>query len=154
MSRAQTSGAELNERELAAWRGMLRVHSRMVAVLDAELDREHGLPLSSYEVLLQLAEAPAHELRMGELADRLLLSRSGLTRMVDRLCREGLLERASCEDDRRGSYARLTKKGVRRFERARPTHLRGVREHYLSQLDEAEQEALGEAFERLIAGSP
>ena len=153
MRRSVTSGAELRERELAAWRGMLRVHSRTVAKLDAELDREHGLSLSSYEVLLNLADAPAREMRMGELAELLLLSRSGLTRLVDRLCREGLLERVNCEDDRRGSYARLTAAGLARFKSARPSHLRGVREHFLSRLPTAQQEALGTAFDRILQGA-
>ena len=75
-------------RELAAWRGMLDTHSRLIARLDAELERDHGLPLSSYEVLMYLADAEG-ELRMGELAERLLLSRSGITRLVDRLDARG-----------------------------------------------------------------
>ncbi|HEX6116660.1 MAG TPA: MarR family transcriptional regulator, partial [Solirubrobacterales bacterium] len=76
---------ELDDRELAAWRGFLRAHREVVAHLDEELQRAHDLPLSSYEVLLYLAEAEDGRLRMGELAERLLLSRSGLTRLVDRL---------------------------------------------------------------------
>src|SRR5436190_12035854 len=74
----------LTERELGAWRGLLETHSRIVARLDSELEREHGLSLSSYEVLMYLADADGARLRMGELADRLLLSRSGITRLVDR----------------------------------------------------------------------
>ena len=109
----------LTPRELAAWRGMLATHSRMVAALDEDLEREHGLPLGSYEVLLHLAEAPDRSLRMGALADGLLLSRSGLTRLVDRLAGRGLVERHSCPDDRRGTFARLTPSGLELFERAR-----------------------------------
>ncbi|MET0751454.1 MAG: helix-turn-helix domain-containing protein, partial [Solirubrobacterales bacterium] len=73
----------LTGRELDAWRGMLETHSRMVAELDAELEREHGLPLTSYEVLMYLGDADGNKLRMGELADKLLLSRSGITRLAD-----------------------------------------------------------------------
>ncbi len=139
----------LNESEIAAWRGLLRSHSSVIAELDAELEREHGLPLTSYEVLLQLAEAPDCSLRMGTLAERLYLSRSGLTRLVDRLVKQGLLVRADCESDRRGSYAQLTTEGRRRFDRARPTHLAGVRRHFLSRLDEADQARLAEIWEKI-----
>lgn len=140
----------LDERELGAWRGMLITHSRVIAALDEELEREHGLALGSYEVLLQLAEAPDHSLRMGTLADRLLLSRSGLTRLVDRLATRSLVERNSCEDDRRGTYARLTPAGLVRFEEARPTHLRGVREHFLGRLSDEELDQLAGTWGRVL----
>ncbi len=139
----------LEPRELAAWRGMLQVHSRVIAAHDEELEREHGLPLGSYEVLLHLADAPEHSLRMGALADGLLLSRSGLTRLVDRLAARGLVERHSCPDDRRGTFARLTSAGQELFERARPTHLRGVREHFLGRLDDADLANLARAWEKV-----
>ena len=147
---ATTKAEQLSDRELAAWRGMLAAHSRVIAALDEELEREHGLPLGSYEVLLYLAEAPDRALRMGELADRLLLSRSGLTRLVDRLAAQGLVERTSCPADRRGTYARLTDAGLARFREARPTHLRGVREHFLDRLDEPDLDRLGAAWRRIL----
>ena len=117
----------LDSEELAAWRGLLRVHSSMTKALDAELVAEHGLSLSSYEVLLFLADSPAGQLRMSELADGVLLSRSGLTRLVDRLERDGLLRRERCEDDQRGWFAAITAEGRELFARARKTHLAGVR---------------------------
>src|SRR3954471_22091839 len=89
---------ELSEAELGAWRGFLRVHSALVKALDAELLQAHGLPLSSYEVLINLEAAPGHRRRMSELAESVLLSRSGMTRLVDRLEREGLIERDQCSD--------------------------------------------------------
>ena len=92
----------LDAEELAAWRGMLRTHARLTKALDVELVSAHGLPLTSYEVLLHLADSPDGRLRMSELADSVLLSRSGLTRLVDRLERQGLLGRESCPNDRRG----------------------------------------------------
>lgn len=144
----------LSAAELAAWRGLLAVHSSMIARLDAELEREHGLPLSWYEVLLHLAEAPDGSLRMGELADRLFLSRSGLTRLIDRLVKAGLVEREACESDRRGYFARLTEMGRVRFMQARPTHLRGVREHFLSKLGRRDLEALGRAWEKVGSVPP
>jgi DNA-binding MarR family transcriptional regulator len=139
----------LSESEVAAWRGLLRSHSAWIAELEAELEREHGLPLTSYEVLLQLAEAPDCSLRMGALAERLYLSRSGLTRLVDRLDKQGLVERAECESDRRGSYAQLTADGRRRFDRARPTHLAGIRRHFLGRLDESDQARLAQIWAKI-----
>lgn len=139
----------LTDLELDAWRGMLAVHSATLASLDAELEREHGLPLTSYEVLLHLADAEGGSLRMGELAERLFLSRSGLTRLIDRLVKAGLVERAVCESDRRGFYATLTPEGKRVFAEAQPTHLRGIREHFLSKLGNTEQRALAAAWVEL-----
>ena len=93
---------ELEPEQLGAWRGMLRVHSALVKALDAELLATHGLPLTSYEVLINLQAAPDRRRRMAELAEGVLLSRSGVTRLVDRLEREGLLVRDTCVDDGRG----------------------------------------------------
>src|SRR5919106_6003572 len=126
--------APLTQRELDAWRGLLRAHRDVVARLDAELEREQGLPLSSYEVLISLADAPGGRLRMGELAGALLLSRSGLTRLVDRLERQGMVERERCEDDARGYFAVITAAGRDRLLSARPAHLAGVRRHFLEHL--------------------
>ncbi len=148
---ATTASPALSERELAAWRGLLEVHSATIAQLDAELEQEHGLPLSSYEVLLHLHDAPDCALRMGQLAERLFLSRSGLTRLIDRLAKAGLVERVECESDRRGSYGRLTAEGRARFEAARPTHLRGVREHFLSKLSGADLDQLAGIWARISA---
>ena len=148
------SGHTLDQRELNAWRGMLRVHSAMVRRLDEELERAHGLPLTSYEVLLRLADAPDGALRMGRLADELFLSRSGLTRLIDRLVKAGLVERTNCESDRRGSFAKLTDEGRRRFDEARPTHLDGVREHFLSKLDDDDLADLAAVWSKVDAGAP
>jgi DNA-binding MarR family transcriptional regulator len=100
MPTAQTAGHQLSPIELGAWRGFLRVHAALVKSLDAELASAHDLPLSSYEVLLTLEAAPGHKRRMSELADSVLLSRSGMTRLVDRLERDGLLERDHCRTPR------------------------------------------------------
>ena len=145
-----TPSSLLSDRELAAWRGLLEVHSTLVAELDAELERAHGLPLTSYEVLMYLGDAPEGKLRMGELAERLLLSRSGITRLVDRLARQGLLERERCEDDGRGYYALLTPRGREALAVARPAHLAGVRRRFLDRLDPAEIDALGAIWGLLL----
>jgi DNA-binding MarR family transcriptional regulator len=143
------SSSLLSERELAAWKGMLATHSRLVHELDAELERDHGLPLSSYEVLMNLADAEDNRLRMGELADRLLLSRSGITRLADRLEKQGLIERRRCDDDGRGYYAWLTDSGRDLIIAARPDHLDGVRRHFLNRLGPDDIKALGAIWDRL-----
>jgi DNA-binding MarR family transcriptional regulator len=143
----------LDREELGAWRGLLRVHAGMTKALDAELIREHGLPLSSYEVLLFLADAPGGRLRMSELAEGVLLSRSGLTRLVDRMERDGLLRRERCEDDARGYHALITDKGRELFGRARRTHLDGVRERFLSHLSTEELRTLARLWEKLAPGA-
>lgn len=135
--------------ELDAWRGFLRAHAGIVRALDDELQAEHGLPLTSYEVLLYLAEAPANRLRMSELASSLLLSQSGVTRLVDRLEREGLVRRERCEEDGRGLFAVLSPQGEARFQEVRPTHLAGVRRLFLDPLSPADQRALTGVWEHL-----
>jgi len=150
-SPTQPAPAELlTPRELGAWRGMLRVHATLTKALDAELEARHGLPLTSYEVLLFLQEAQEERMRMCDLASSVLLSRSGLSRLVDRLERDGLLAREACAADARGAFARLTPKGREVLAEARATHLAGIRAMFLSQLSEAEQELLAGIWERLL----
>lgn len=150
---SQASVKPLNTVELGAWRGLLRVHADLVRELDAELELEHGLPLSSYEVLLHLHDAPGRRLRMNELAHSVLLTVSGITRVVDRLVRDGLVARERCETDRRGLNAVLTDAGVEAFLAARCTHLRGIRERFLSRLDRTEQERLSAIWDTLLPGA-
>jgi DNA-binding MarR family transcriptional regulator len=145
--------AELSAVELSAWRGLLRVHSALVHDLDAELEAAHSLPLSSYDVLIHLQSAPGRRLRMAELAERVLLSRSGMTRLVDRLVRDGLIERHTCEDDGRGSFAVLTEAGEALLARARPTHLAGVRERFLRHFSDGELVTLAGYWERVKSGA-
>ena len=139
----------LDEEELAAWRGMLRAHAELVRELDAELAREHDMPLSSYEVLLFLNDSEDGRMRMSELADSALLSRSGLTRLVDRLERQGLLTRERCESDARGWFAEITPEGRRAFGAARKTHLDGVRRAFLSHFSRDELRTLGGLWQKL-----
>jgi DNA-binding MarR family transcriptional regulator len=147
------SGAQLNEDELSAWRNFLRTHARITRALDAELIAAHGLPLSSYEVLLFLEDAPDSKLRMSELAESVLLSRSGLTRMVDRLEEGGLVRREPCEDDLRGFNAVLTEAGRRALLEARKTHLSGVRRLFLEHFSVEEQRLLGRYWDRVMEGA-
>ena len=149
MKRTRNGEDRLSEDEIAAWKGMLRAHRDLVVSLDAQLEREHSLPLSSYEVLMVLADSPDGRARMGELADQLLLSRSGLTRLVDRLVRQGWVERTPCEDDARGLYAAITRSGRAKLKKARPAHLDGVRAGFLSKLSDSDLDALSRAWRQL-----
>lgn len=150
MATVTTTITELTEAELAAWRGFLRVHTALFKQLDAELEAAHNLPLSSYGVLIALRAAPNGRLRMADLAERALLSRSGMTRLVDRLERQGLLKRCSCSDDARGCFAVLTDGGAALLDRARPTHLDGVRARFLAHLDDDDLERLAGIWERVL----
>jgi DNA-binding MarR family transcriptional regulator len=123
-----------HDHRLATWAAFLRAHARVVRELERELQAEQHMALTDYDVLVQLAAADDRRLRMSDLADRLLLSRSGVTRLVDRLVGEGLVERVSCDTDRRGLWAALTDAGLARLRSAAPTHLRGVSEHFLDLL--------------------
>jgi DNA-binding MarR family transcriptional regulator len=132
-----------------AWRGLLRAHACLAKRLDAALEQAHSLPLSSYEVLDRLEDASGGRMRMCDLAEQAQLSRSGLTRLVDRLEREQLLERCSCEQDARGSFACLTESGRERLAEARVTHLAVVREQFFSRFSEDELALLADMCQRV-----
>lgn len=144
----------LTPAQLNAWRSFLRLHAKVTQILDAELTGECELPLGSYEVLLHLNEAPDKRLRMTQLASRVVLSRSGLTRLVDRMEREGLIRREACPSDLRGTNAVLTEEGLERLRAAAPTHVRGVREHLVDRLTDEEIDVIGRAFRRVIDELP
>src|ERR671927_1748836 len=141
-----TTTPRFTELELDAWRGFLRTHAALVRELDEELTERHGLPLSSYDVLVQLDTAPEGRLRMSHLADAVLLSRSGLSRLVTRLEKQGLLEREECSSDARGAFAAITEKGREKLAEARATHRAGVRERFLDKLGEREQRQLARVW--------
>ena len=153
MERQRETGGRLSPDELAAWRGFLRVQSSLFHQLDTELSATHDLPLRSYEVLLLLEDAPDRRLRMTDLSRNVLLSPSGLTRLVDRLEREGLVGRERCPEDGRGFYAVLTDTGDRRLQEARATHLAGVRRLFLDQLGADDLRRLTAYWELLVPGS-
>jgi len=142
--------AELDEVELSALRGLVRVHAALVKALDAELEARHGLPLTSYEVLRSLRKSPHGKLRMAELAEHALLSRSGMTRLIDRLEREGMVGRSTCDKDGRGCYAGLTDHGRQTVEQARSTHIAVVRAGFLRHFSEDEMREMATMFERVL----
>jgi DNA-binding MarR family transcriptional regulator len=148
-STSAATADRLGPDELRAWRGMLKAHAALSSALDADLQREHGLSVPAYEVLMFVGDADGGKLRMADIAERVLLSRSGLTRLVDRLVEHGLVERDTCADDGRGSYAVLTPAGRAKLDAARRTHLQGVRDRFLSRFSPGEQRLLGDLWDRL-----
>ena len=148
MSTIDTTTAPLTEQELAAWRGLLEAHALLTRQLDAQMHAEHGLSLSAYEVLMFLDDAPDHRMRMSEIAARVLLSRSGCTRLVDRLAEQGYVTRCAAASDGRGLYAQLTNEGVNKIKAARATHREGIRRYFLDRVTPADQVALGDIWSR------
>jgi DNA-binding MarR family transcriptional regulator len=151
MSRsAPRTDTEVPPDQLAAWVAFLQAHARATELLARELKCEEGLPLAWYDVLVQLHEAEDHRLRMQELADAVLLSRSGLTRLIDRMERDGLVCRRACSDDRRGTFAELTEVGAARLRATAPTHMRGIREHFCDLFDAEEAGVLEDLLRRVV----
>lgn len=136
---------------LSAWRLLLETHASVVERLGEELETECGLPLSWYDVLYQLSTAPGQRLRMRDLAAAVLLSRSGLTRLVDRLAEAGLVEREAHPSDGRGANAVLTAAGRAALRRAAPVHLRGIEAHFARHLCAEDVGALCAALGRVVA---
>ena len=132
---------------MRAWQALLHAHHQVNGALDRELREEHDLSLPSYDVLLRLARAPGRALRMTDLAERVMLSPSGLTRLVDRLVARGLVARRPDPDDGRVALASLTDQGLRLVRGAARTHLRGIREHFTGRLDEDQLEHVASGLE-------
>jgi DNA-binding MarR family transcriptional regulator len=146
----QPSVPSPDDPRLDAWRTFLFAHMQVRRHLERELEAEQGMSLPEYEVLLILAYSDERRLRMSELADMVVLSRSGATRLVDRLEADGLVERVSCDTDRRGAWAQLTPAGYERLRRAAPTHLRGIAEHFLDRIPPDELQALHATLRRVM----
>jgi DNA-binding MarR family transcriptional regulator len=143
---------ELKPAEERAWAAFLDAQAALLRRLEAELVEEEDMTLAEFDVLIQLRLAPQGRLRMTELSERVRLSRSGLTRLVDRMALAGLVKRGRCDSDRRGTFAILTPAGSARLRRARPVHLRGIREHFGKRLSAAQLSAVAEALEPLSRG--
>jgi DNA-binding MarR family transcriptional regulator len=141
----------LSDGELRAWQALLHAHHDVTRQLDGELRAGHGISLDAYDVLLRMGRTPDRQLRMTELAERVMIPPSTLTRRLDRLVGAGLVERKRADDDSRVMLARLTANGRRLLVRAARTHLRGIREHYTGRLSDEQLAAVAEALE-VIAG--
>ena len=138
-----------DEPGMLAWRTFLTAHATVIRRLEAELEEHESLALSDFDVLVQL-NAAGGTLRMRDLAESVLLSRSGLTRRVDRLQAAGYVSRLACETDRRGSFAKLTDAGRERLQHALPIHVRGIEEHFLAQLDAGELAAIQTTLAKIV----
>jgi DNA-binding MarR family transcriptional regulator len=134
--RAEARPISARDHRLDPWRAFLVAHARITRRLDEELRAEHDLSLAEYDALLTIADAPDRRIRMRQLADRVILSKSGVTRLIDRLVLDGLVERKACASDARGAEAVLTTDGLDRLRRASRTHLRGIEEHFLAAVDD------------------
>ncbi len=137
---------EPGDPRLAPWRAFLLAHARVSRRLDEELRVEHDLSFGEYDALLTIARAPERRIRMRQLADEVILSRSGVTRLIDRLVGDGLVERSACAADARGADAVLTERGLARLRAASRTHLRGIHEHFLAVLDSSDLEVIEESM--------
>src|SRR5947209_10955751 len=136
-------------RGLEAWASLLRAHATLLRQLDTDLERETGLALADFDVLAQLARAKG-ELRITELAERALISRSGMTRRVARLVDEGLVRRDKASTDARGVVVALTKAGIARLRETAPVHARGISKLFVAQLDDEELALLERALNKVI----
>jgi DNA-binding MarR family transcriptional regulator len=133
------------------WAAFLHAHAALVDALEAELQARRELPLTWFDVLVTLARAPRAEMRMQDLARDVLLSKSGLTRLFDRMEQAGLVERKSCPQDRRGTFAVLTVHGRRALRRALPVHAAAIERHFLAHLTADEAAAMQAGFDRILA---
>ena len=131
VAEAPSHPREPRDSRLAPWRAFLLAHARVVRRLDEELRLEHDLTIGEYDALVTIAQAPERRIRMRQLADQVVLSKSGVTRLIDRLVDDGLVERSACLADARGAEAVLTERGLARLRAASKTHLRGVNQHFL-----------------------
>lgn len=156
-SQATAEASRLDGAALEAWRSYLQSHAGIVRELDADLVAQHGLTVRDYEVLLYLAQADERRLPMSALSERTMLTRSGITRLVDGLVAQELIERVSCANDARVSYAQLTDDGYDKLRQAGCTHVAGIERLFLAHFSAAELEQLAELLRRLpgagLAGS-
>lgn len=139
----------LDDLEMSAWRGLNETCSRLLERLEAELKAESGLTFADYEVLVNLSESPDLRLRMSDLAEQIVHSRSRLTARIDRMQERGLVERHPADDDRRVTYAVITDQGMKSLAAAAPGHLASVREHLVSKLDRDDIAALARIMPKI-----
>lgn len=141
----------LNSREMKAWRSYIITSRRLLDALDLDLDG-HDLSMADYEVLAQLSEAPGRRLRMSELADIAMLSKSRLSHRITVMEKAGWVRRQACTEDKRGSWAVMTDKGYRAIVKAAPDHVQSVRERFLDRLSAKDQESVATLFDRIESG--
>jgi DNA-binding MarR family transcriptional regulator len=141
----------IDESALAAWRAFITAHASLIERIDRDLAAAECVPLSWYDVLIELAEAPEHRLRMSELASRVVLSRSTLTHLAERIEGHGLIKRERSDSDRRGAYAVLTDQGYAALRKAWPIYAHGIGTYFASQINAEEIQTLAAALTRILA---
>lgn len=139
----------LSEAELGAWRAFLRAHATLLRGMEHDLEAARAVPFSFYGVLFTLASGPSGGMRLSELADQVFLTKSGLTRLLDRMAEHGLIERRACTQDKRGQYAMLTPAGRRAFRRSAPAHLASIAHRFADRLSARELVVVSGALERV-----
>ena len=144
----------MSDTDVAAWAALLRVHAAVVPQLDRELQAACGLPLTWYDVLLELNSAPGRRLSMGELGQRAVVSRTRVSRVVDQLVAAGLVAREANPDDRRSAFATITDAGRARLRAAAPVYLDGIHRHVTSHMTAAESTTVARALEKVLANAP
>lgn len=140
----------LTDQHLSAWRAFITAHARLIDVIDRELVEAGCIPLHWYDVLIELKEAPQRRLRMSELAHKVVLSKSGLTRLVDKLEEARLLQRQSASEDGRGAFAVLTDEGYAALRQAWPIYANGIQQHFAQYLNEEEANLMSAALTRMM----
>ncbi|MCA1831632.1 MAG: MarR family winged helix-turn-helix transcriptional regulator [Actinomycetota bacterium] len=135
---------------LEAWMTLLETHSVVLDALERQLDAARGIGVGWYEVLIYLADAPGGRMRMQDLAGSVLLSKSGVTRLIDRLQERGLVERAACAEDKRVTYAAITPEGRSLLAETTPIHLAGVEEYFASHLNTEELRTLRDLLRKVL----
>jgi DNA-binding MarR family transcriptional regulator len=141
----------MDDTESAAWAALLRVHATLVPVLDRTLQTACGLPLTWYDVLLELNAAPDRRLSMGELGARAVVSRTRVSRVVDQLTADGLVIREANPDDKRSAYAAITDAGRKWLRAAAPVYLAGIERHFTSRMSAAEARTVARALRKVLA---
>jgi DNA-binding MarR family transcriptional regulator len=145
----------VTDTRLESWVSFLRAHAAITRELSADLQREHGLTLNDYEVLLLLSHAEGRRLRRVDLAERVILTASGITRLLEGLERAGLVMKEHCDSDARVTYAKITPAGIAKLREAAKTHLRGIEELFVGRYSESELTTLAELLARLpLTGKP
>ncbi|MFC7587340.1 MarR family winged helix-turn-helix transcriptional regulator [Nonomuraea antimicrobica] len=139
----------LSPAEQRAWRTHLALHKLLMHRLDREL-QEYALSLNDYEILVNLSESPGRRMRMSDLADATIQSRSRLSHQISRMEAKGLVTREDCHDDRRGTFAVLTDEGWETIQRVAPHHVGGVREHFVDLLTDDQLDAIEAAYAPIV----
>jgi DNA-binding MarR family transcriptional regulator len=141
---------QVDKLRLAAWRNFITAHANLIDLIDRELKAADCLPLHWYDVLIELVEAPKNRLRLSELAQKVVLSRSGLTRLVDKVETAGLLHLQATPDDRRGTFAVLNEEGMDAVRKSWPVYAKGIKMHFVPYMTEAEAQVLQDVFARIL----